>query len=59
MVHIELSIKDIYKVLCPECQGRLRDLVKDRMAKQALDHALGGASAEEGGDAERVPGTES
>jgi len=48
---VDLSIKDIYKLLCPDCQAKLRDLVKSKMADQMLDRALSGKGPEEETDA--------
>lgn len=47
MAKIDLSIKDIYKLLCPKCQAKLRNLVKERMADNMLDRALKGDKPEE------------
>ncbi len=40
MPELKLSLKEIYKKLCPECQEKLRDLVKEKMADQAIKQAL-------------------
>lgn len=37
---ISLSLKQIYKVLCPKCQKKLRDMIKDRLADQLVEQAL-------------------
>lgn len=38
---INLSIKEIYSKLCPKCQAKLRELLKDKIADQAVKDALG------------------
>ena len=37
---ISLSIKEIYGKLCPKCQAKLRGLLKDKIADQAVKDAL-------------------
>ena len=37
---INLSIKEIYATLCPECQTKLRDLLKEKIADQTVKDAL-------------------
>lgn len=59
MAKVDLSIKEIYAALCPKCQEKIRSLVKDKLAEQMLDRALGGPGSEEGNDDKRIPGPES
>ena len=40
MPQVNLSLKEIYKVLCPKCQKKIRDLVKERLADQVVEEAL-------------------
>jgi len=37
---VNLSLKEIYGKLCPKCQKKLRDLVKDKLADQVVKDAL-------------------
>ena len=41
MLQVNLSIKEIYKLLCPECKEKLEKLVKSKidtqLAKQVLE----------------------
>ena len=39
---IKLSIKEIYAKLCPGCQAKLRDMLKSKIADQAVKDALEG-----------------
>jgi uncharacterized protein with PIN domain len=40
-IQVNLSVKEIYKLLCPECKKELEKLVKskldDQLAKQVLE----------------------
>lgn len=42
MTQVNLSLKDIYAKLCPECQEKLRDMVKSQLTDQAVKDALEG-----------------
>jgi len=44
---VQVSIKEIYRLMCPECREKMRDLVKEKMADQMLDRTLGGQSPQE------------
>lgn len=37
---INLSIREIYSKLCPECQAKLKDLLKEKIADQTVKDAL-------------------
>jgi len=39
---INLSLTDIYKELCSKCQEKVKDMVKDKLADQAIKDALEG-----------------
>jgi len=39
---VNLSLKEIYSKLCPKCQKKVRDLLKDKVADQAVKDALEG-----------------
>lgn len=42
MTQVNLSLKEIYEKLCPECQEKVRNLVKDKLTDQAIEQALEG-----------------
>jgi hypothetical protein len=46
-VKINLSLNEIYKVLCPKCQKKLKDLVKDKLSDQMVEEALAGKAENE------------
>lgn len=37
---IDLSIKEIYKLMCPECRQKLKELVKQKMTDRMVESAL-------------------
>ena len=37
---IKLSVKEIYAKLCPECQAKIRELLKEKIADQTVADAL-------------------
>jgi hypothetical protein len=39
---IPLNIKEIYKLLCPDCKKKLEDYVKDKLASQLAKRVLEG-----------------
>lgn len=39
-IQINLQLAEIYKVVCPKCQKKIRDLVKDKMADDMIKSAL-------------------
>lgn len=42
MTQVNVSLKEIYSKLCPKCQEKVVDLVKDKVAEQAVKEALEG-----------------
>ena len=40
MPQVNLSLKEIYSKLCPKCQKKIRDLVKEKLADQVVKQAL-------------------
>ena len=40
MPQVNLSLKEIYGKLCPKCQKKIRDLVKEKLADQVVKQAL-------------------
>ena len=43
---VNLSLKEIYQKLCPECQEKVRDMVKDKLTDQAIKEELEGKGKE-------------
>ena len=39
-MQVNLSLKEIYARLCPECQAKLRDMLKEKIADQTVKDAL-------------------
>ena len=39
---VDLDIKEIYRLLCPQCQKKLEDLVKDKLASRLAKNVLQG-----------------
>ena len=39
---IDLKLDKIYKVLCPDCQRKVRDMIKDKLTDQFIEEALEG-----------------
>ena len=39
---LQFSLKEIHQVLCPACQKKVRDLVKEKWADQMVKQALEG-----------------
>jgi len=46
--NVQVSIKEIYQVLCPKCKKRLIRLIKDKIDEKLILQALG---VEEKGEA--------
>ena len=42
MTQVQLSLSEIYKVLCPACQGKLVKMVQDKLTTQSVVEALEG-----------------
>jgi hypothetical protein len=42
-VNIQIGLKEIYKVCCPNCKKHIRSLVKDKIAESTVDKLVGGA----------------
>lgn len=40
---INLNLKKIYEKLCPKCQEKVRDLIKEKLTDQAIKDSLEGA----------------
>jgi hypothetical protein len=41
-IQVNLSIKEVYKLLCPKCKKELEKLVKDKMASELAKQVLEG-----------------
>jgi hypothetical protein len=46
-VLLQVDIKQIYSILCSECQFRLRQLLKDAVSEEVVRQALGEKKQEE------------
>jgi hypothetical protein len=44
---VSLSIKEIYKLICPECREKLEKLVKDKLQDNMVKQILEGGSGRE------------
>jgi len=40
-VNIQIRIKDIYDALCPECQTKVRALIKERITDLTVQQIIG------------------
>jgi hypothetical protein len=38
---INLTMQEVYRVLCPKCRKRLKGLVKDKLTDKMVDQVLG------------------
>jgi hypothetical protein len=38
---VQLSIKEIYDRVCPDCKVKIRDLVKERLSEQMITQVIG------------------
>ena len=45
-IQVSLSIKEVYKLLCPKCKKELEKLVKDKMASELAKQVLEGKDKE-------------
>lgn len=41
-INIQLGLKEIYRVCCPNCKKHIRSLVKDKIAESTVDKLVGG-----------------
>ena len=41
MAQVKLTVKEIYALLCSDCQKRLEELVKSKLSDQVVKQALG------------------
>lgn len=41
---IKVDIREIYRLLCPECKAKVSQMVKDKLADQVVKDALEGKS---------------
>lgn len=40
-LQVQLSIKEIHEILCPECKAKLRELIKAKISDQMIDSVVG------------------
>jgi len=38
---ITLTLREVYERLCPKCKNHIRSLVRDKIADQLVDQAIG------------------
>ena len=48
MLQINITLKEIYRELCPECQKKLEAMVKDKMSGELVKRALEGEEKDAG-----------
>ena len=41
-IQVNLSIKEVYKLVCADCKKKLEELVKDKMASELAKQVLEG-----------------
>jgi len=39
--NIQISIKEIYRILCRKCRRKLRELIKEKITDQMVDRIIG------------------
>ena len=39
-INIQVGLKEIYKVCCPNCRKHIRSLVKDKIAEKTVDNLV-------------------
>ncbi len=47
MPQVNLSLKKLYLKLCPECQAKMRELIKEELTDQAILDSLVGKEEKE------------
>ena len=40
-IQIQLSVKEIYDRMCPECQAKIRELIKEKVTDQMVSQVVG------------------
>ena len=40
-ISIQLSVKEIYIKMCPECKAKIRELIKEKVADEMLSQVIG------------------
>jgi len=41
-VKVQVSLKDIYKRVCPKCKKKIRELIKEKITDRMVDQVLEG-----------------
>lgn len=41
-INVQLSIKEIYEAVCPECQLKIKELIKSKITDQTVTKIIGG-----------------
>ena len=42
---VQLGIQEVYDCICPKCQKRIKDLVRDKISDQMVDQVIKGGPA--------------
>ena len=40
-LNVQLSIKEIYSVVCPDCKEKIKEMVRDKISDQMVDQVIG------------------
>jgi len=40
-ISIQVSVKEIYEKLCPECKAKLRELIKQKVTDEFVEKVIG------------------
>ena len=40
-IQIQLSVKEIYDRVCPKCQAKIRELIKEKVTDQMVSQVVG------------------
>lgn len=40
-LNVQLSIKEIYSVVCPDCKEKIKAMIRDKISDQMVDQVIG------------------
>lgn len=40
-INVQLSVKEIYDTVCPECKKKIRALIKDKISDEMVSKVIG------------------
>jgi len=40
-IQVQLNVKEIYELACPECKKKIKKLIKDKISEQMIDQVIG------------------